>query len=143
MADAAKDDAPRVIHVDLAQDVTHDLFTGPYRRVFRFLSKRGDFMREGGDGDPVTVDRWTKAVDVARQIGAAFIVCYDKKRVLARIESARGGSSWLPAVVFPHASVKHATDQVRERMTPMNQDDRPPHNRSGASRRRFNKENAQ
>lgn len=110
-------EAPDIITraVRLPQDVTWDLFTGPYKRMYRFLHKDGEYKREEGahtDDVPVTIDNWNQAILYASQHDAAYIVNFWEKRVHFRIDHANGTTQWFPAAPLLHPSIEVLNNAV-------------------------------
>lgn len=127
--------------VELAEDVTWDLFMHPYRPAFSFLNRQGEYMREQATETvypaPITVPTWAQAVYVASTIDAHFIVSFKEKRVLFRRASPTGVWQWWPAVPFPHPSIKEIDHAEASRYEPRPDGSQPPRkHRSGAQKRR-------
>lgn len=95
--------------VRLPQDVTWDLYTGPYRKQYRFLHKDAEYKREGTgnkDDAPVTVHEWAEAILYASMNDAAYIVNFWEKRVHFRIDHPNGTTQWFPAAPLLHESIE-------------------------------------
>ncbi len=121
--------------VRLPEDVTWDLFSGPYRRQYSFLHKDGEYKREGTgnkDDEPVKVHTWAEALMYASMNDAAYIVNFWEKRVHFRIDHANGTTQWMPAVPFPHESIEVLNNAVH---SPKNEV-KPRKHISGAQKRK-------
>lgn len=105
--------------VRLPQDVTWDLFTGPYRRQYRFLHKDGEYKRVGTltTDEPHTVHTWAEAIMYASTHDAAYIVNFWEKRVHFRIDYANGTTQWMPAAPLLHESIEVLNSAVHSPKT--------------------------
>lgn len=114
--------------VRLPQDVTWDLFTGPYKRMYRFLHKDGEYKREGTEtaDEPYTVHEWAEAIMYASTHDAAYIVNFWEKRVHFRIDHANGTTQWFPAAPLLHESIEVLNSAVHS-----------PKNEAGSKKRKY------
>lgn len=93
--------------VKLSLDATREIMTAPRKiTAYKFLARDGSFMceaaRDGMRPDAICVDSWPRAVQVADEIGAAFVAKMHQHAVCHRNLTQYGGKIWTETVMYPH-----------------------------------------